>query len=54
MDSNLPFQQMLRDKPFAVVILLARSNRYETLRELVPELLTAMASLSPGTVVTIS
>lgn len=53
MDSNLPYQQTLHDKPFGVVILLARSNRYETIRELVPELLEVLASLRPGSVVTI-
>ncbi len=53
MDANLPFQQTLHDKPFAVIILHSPSNRYESLRELVPGLLEALGTLSPGEVVTI-
>ena len=43
----------LQDKPFGVAILFARSNRYETIRELIPELLRVLPSLTPGSIVTI-
>ena len=51
MDANLPFQQSLADKPFALIILRSRSNRYEELRELVPEILKELAGLQAGQVV---
>ena len=51
MDANLPFQQTLADKPFAVMILRSSSNRYEALRELVPGMLAALTEMRPGTVV---
>lgn len=46
MDANLPFQQTLGDKPFAVMILRSKSNCYEKLRLLVPEILVKLADLS--------
>jgi predicted nuclease of predicted toxin-antitoxin system len=47
-DRNLPFQQRLQDRPFAVVILRARSNRLTDLLPLVPALTAALAGISPG------
>lgn len=50
MDANLPFQQKLHDKPFALIILRSPSNRYETIRDLVPEMLSILTAASPGKV----
>jgi predicted nuclease of predicted toxin-antitoxin system len=41
-DRNLPFQQALADRPFAVLVLRARSNRLAELLPLVPALLAAL------------
>ena len=45
-DQNLQNQQNL---PFAVAVLVARSNRIQSLNPLVPELLSALVSLEPRT-----
>ena len=50
-DRNIEFQQNLSKLPVAVVILLARSNRYGDLAPLVPELLPALGQLGPRTLV---
>lgn len=50
-DQNLQYQQNLRSLPVAVAVLVAKSNRIESLRPLVPGLLTALASLEPRTLV---
>ena len=47
-DRSLPFQQRLRDRPFAVIILRARSNRLTDLLPLVPALLSVLDWIKPG------
>lgn len=47
-DQNLEFQQNLRTLPVAVVVLVAESNRLESLEPLVPALLDALKTLRPG------
>jgi predicted nuclease of predicted toxin-antitoxin system len=47
-DANMPFQQRLADRPFAVAILRAERTAIEYLEPLVPELLVALPSLQPG------
>jgi hypothetical protein len=47
-DRNLPFQQRLRDRPFAVVILRAKGNRLTDLLPLVPALLGVLDGIKPG------
>jgi PIN like domain len=53
-DQGLPSQQnltaVLGGSRLGVVVLVARSNRLEALRPLVPELLAALLSLGPGDV----
>jgi predicted nuclease of predicted toxin-antitoxin system len=44
-DQNLQFQQNLGTLPLAVAVLVARTNRLQDLRPLVPELLTRLAAL---------
>lgn len=48
MDKNLPHQQRIRDLPFAVVVLRARSNRFEDTHPLMPEVARRLAELRPG------
>lgn len=48
-DQNLEFQQNLTTLPIAVVLLVAESNRLESLEPLVPDVLTALNTLKPGT-----
>jgi hypothetical protein len=49
-DKRLPQQQHVAGRPFAVVVLRARSNRLSDLVPLVPSLLTALSSIAPGAV----
>ena len=47
-DRNLEYQQNRADLPIPVVILIAISNRIESLRPLVPELLQVLMRIGPG------
>ena len=47
-DQNLEFQQNLRDLRVAVVVLVAPTNRIESLRVLVPNLLKVLPTAKPG------
>jgi predicted nuclease of predicted toxin-antitoxin system len=53
-DQNLRYQQNLISREIAVVILLAPDNRLETLRPIMPALLTALGTLSAGDVIRLS
>lgn len=48
-DQNLQYQQNLLRLPLAVVILIAKSNRIDDLRPLIPGLLAAIPKLPPRT-----
>ena len=48
-DQNLQYQQNIKALPIAVAVLVARSNRIESLGPLVPELLSALESMRPRT-----
>jgi predicted nuclease of predicted toxin-antitoxin system len=48
-DQNLQYQQNLQIVPIAVAVLVAKSNRIQSLEPLVPQLLSALASLEPRT-----
>ncbi len=48
-DQNLQYQQNLKTLPIAVVVLVAESNRIQSLKPLVPDLLSALTSLVPRT-----
>jgi hypothetical protein len=48
-DQNLKYQQNLQSLPIAVAVLVAKSNRIHSLSPLVPQLLSALASLEPRT-----
>jgi predicted nuclease of predicted toxin-antitoxin system len=47
-DRNLPHQQNLDARPFAVLLLRAPSNRYTDLARLVPKLRAALKRAAPG------
>ena len=46
-DQNLEFQQNLDTLPVAVLVIVADSNRLESLEPLVPKVLAALDSLEP-------
>ena len=48
-DQNLQYQQNVKNLPVAVAVLVAKSNRIQSLRPLVPGLLSALASHEPRT-----
>ena len=48
-DQNIEFQQNLATLPVAVVVLVAESNRLESLEPLVPEVLDALKILKEKT-----
>ena len=50
-DQNIEFQQNLATLPLAVVVLIADSNRLESLKPLVPDVLELLKTLSPKTLV---
>ena len=48
MDKNLPQQNKIRDLPFAIVVLRAKSNRLEHVLPFVPVLLRRLGEFQPG------
>ena len=50
-DRNIEFQQNLATLPIAVVILVAESNRLESLEQLVPNVLEALKTLKPKSLI---
>ncbi len=48
-DQNLQFQQNLDALPVSVIVLVARTNRLEDLRPLIPELLARLGTLQART-----
>ena len=48
-DRNIEFQQNLSALPIAILIILARSNRMDEMRPLVPEILVELNHLPPKT-----
>lgn len=53
-DKNLPAQQKTNALSFGVVVLRAPSSQLADLRPLVPQILTALATLQPGMVVIVT
>ena len=49
-DKSSRFQQHVADRPFAVVILRAKSSRVEPLARLISELLRVLEDIEPGQV----
>lgn len=53
-DQKIPYQQNLSDLSIAIVIMVARSNRYPELRSLAPKALKTIASIRKGQIVRIT
>lgn len=53
-DQNLPAQQQANTLDIAVVILAARSNRFQDIRPLIPDLLKALGSIGRPALVRVS
>jgi hypothetical protein len=53
-DRNLSFQQNVEIHSLAVIVLRCRSNRLADLCPFVPQLLTAIVAVTPGTVTFVS
>lgn len=52
-DRNLPSQQSLVGLQFGLVVLRARSNRFESVAPLTPNILNALDILTPATVIVV-
>ncbi|PYR28345.1 MAG: hypothetical protein DMF92_14350 [Acidobacteria bacterium] len=50
-DQNIEFQQNLKTLPIAVVVLVARTNRLESLEPMVAEVLRVLETLQPKVLV---
>jgi hypothetical protein len=50
-DQNLAAQQVTTNLAFGVIVLRGPSNKFEDLKALVPQILAALSSLSPGRIV---
>src|SRR5471030_3083665 len=50
MDKNLPHQQQFKSLPFAIVVLRAKSNRFEDTHPLMPEVLRRLPEFQIGRV----
>ena len=49
-DKGLPKQQRINGRPFAVIVLRAKTNRLDDLLPLVPRLKKALEAAKPGEV----
>jgi hypothetical protein len=47
-DQNVEYQQNLRSTVLGIVVLVAPTNRLETLRPLMPKVVLALATIQPG------
>ncbi len=52
-DQNIPAQQNFSALSISLIIIHAKSNRYEDLIPFVPKILSALTNISPGSVVRI-
>ena len=52
-DQNIPYQQNLKSFQLAVLVLIAKRNKYEVLKQLIPKALESLESLEPGSVIRI-
>lgn len=52
-DKSIPSQQNLASLKIALLILRARTNRFEDLKPLIPQSLSALNTISPGDIVII-
>ncbi len=50
-DQNLQYQQDLQGALLAIIVLIAKNNVVETLRPLMPDVVTALQTIQPGDIV---
>jgi predicted nuclease of predicted toxin-antitoxin system len=50
-DHNMKYQQNLRGRKIAIIVLCVRANKLALLRPLLPQVLAALATIQPGEVV---
>ena len=49
-DGGISFQQLIADRPFAVIVLRSKSNRVGDLARMAPSIAKALKSIGPGKV----
>jgi predicted nuclease of predicted toxin-antitoxin system len=52
-DRNIPAQQNFSTLKIAIIIIYAKSNRYQDLIPFIPQILSSLVNISPGSVVRI-
>ena len=52
-DRNIPAQQNFSTLKIAIIIIYAKSNRYQDLIPFIPQILSSLVDVSPGSVVRI-
>ncbi len=52
-DSNLLSQQKLTNLPVGLIVLSAKSNKFEDIEPLVPEILQSLSSIKAGQIIKI-
>ncbi len=53
-DQNLEYQQSLSESDIPIVVLAAQTNRFDDLKPLVPDVLSALESIKPGEVISVA
>ena len=53
-DQNLAYQQNLKKSKIAILLLLAKDNKFETIRQFIPKIVKALLSVETGEFVKIS
>ena len=47
-DQNLSYQQNLKNSKMAIILLVAKDNKFETIRQFVPKILKTLSSVKAG------
>ena len=53
-DQNLSYQQNLKNSKMAILLLVAKDNKFETIRQFVPKILKMLLSIDSGEFVRIA
>ena len=53
-DQNLEYQQNLSEADIPVIVLAASSNRFDDIKPLIPDVLSALENIKPGEVIVVS
>ncbi len=52
-DQNLQYQQSLSESDIPIVVLGAQTNRFDDLKSLIPDVLSALEKIRPGEVISV-